>query len=82
MHVKFEESNVLVKNVVEIDSLDENMEKISLKNSPLQEDINPKDDEHGEAQNIEVKLTRPLPKNWRYATNHPKDLILGDVSKG
>ena len=23
-----------------------------------------------------------LPKDWRYATNHPKDLIIGDVSKG
>ena len=30
MHVKFEESNTIVENVVEIDSLGEDMEKISL----------------------------------------------------
>ena len=35
IHVKFEESNVFVENVVEIDSLNEDMEKISLKDSPL-----------------------------------------------
>jgi len=38
MHVKFEESNAFIENVVEIDSLGENMEKISLKDSPIQED--------------------------------------------
>ena len=38
MHVKFEESNAIVKNVVEIDSLGEDMEKISLKDSSIQED--------------------------------------------
>ena len=29
-----------------------------------------------------MELTQPLPMNWRYASNHPKDLIIGDVSKG
>ena len=57
------------------------MEKISLKDSPMQED-KPKDEEHGEVQDVEVESTQPLSKNWRYATNHPKDLITGDVSKG
>ena len=38
MHVKFEESNAFVKNVVEIDSLSEDMEKISLMDSLIQED--------------------------------------------
>jgi len=37
-HVKFEESNAFVKNVIEIDSLDEDMEKIFLKDSTLLED--------------------------------------------
>jgi len=35
IHVKFEESNTLVKNVVNIDSLGKDMEKITLKESPL-----------------------------------------------
>ena len=37
IHVKFEESNSHVKNVVEIDSLGENFEKISAKDSSAQE---------------------------------------------
>jgi len=52
MHVKFEESNTLMKNVVEIDSLGEDMEKISLKDSPLQEVDKPKDDEYDEVQEV------------------------------
>ena len=76
MHVKFEESNAIVENVVEIDSLGENMEKISLKDSRIQED---KQEPIGEVQKDEVEQSQPHPKNWRYATNHPKDLILANA---
>ena len=49
MHVKFEESNSLVKNVVVIDSLGKDFEKVSMKNSPaLDEEEKPKDDTNGE----------------------------------
>ena len=65
MHVKFEESNALVKNVIEINFLVEDMEKISLKDSHLQEDDKPKDDKHGEPQDVEVEPTQSLPKDWR-----------------
>jgi len=71
MHVKFEESNALVKNIIEIDFLGEDMEKITLKVSPLQENKKPKDDEHGEAQNVKVEQIQPLLKDWRYTTSHP-----------
>ena len=83
MHVKFEESNNLVKNVVdcEIYSLGEDIEKMSMKDSLMQEE-QLKDDANGEVQEVEVGPTQPLPKDWKYVTNHPKDLILGDVSKG
>ena len=37
MHVKFEEYNAFVKNVVEIDSLGEDKEKVTLKDSLIQE---------------------------------------------
>ena len=47
MHVKFKESNAFAKNVIEIDSLGEDMEKISLKDSPIQED---KQEPNGEVQ--------------------------------
>ena len=79
MHVKFEESNAFFKNVVEIDTLGEDMEKVSLEDSPTQEDMQKL---NGEVQEAEVELFQPLLKDWRYATSHPKDLIIGDVSKG
>jgi len=79
MHVKFEESNVVVENVVEIDPLGEDMERLSLKDTPaLEEKLEP----IGDVQEDKEESTHPLPKTWRYATNHPKELILGDASKG
>ena len=58
MHVKFEESNAFVKNLIEIDSLGEDIEKISLKDSPIQED---KQEPNGEVQKDEVEPSQPLP---------------------
>ena len=82
MHVKFEESNSLVRNVVEIDSLGEDFEKIFMKDSSAQEeDDKKKDDTNDEVQDVEVEPTQPLQKDWRFAINHPKDLIIGNVSK-
>jgi len=46
-----------------------------------EEDEKKMDDANGEDHNIEVEPTQPLPKEWRYAINHPKDLIIGDVFK-
>ena len=76
-----EESNIFIENIVEIDSLGEDMERITLKDSPTQED-NPKVDRESEVQEVEVEPTRPLPKDWRFTPHHPKDLIIDDVSKG
>ena len=57
----FEESNSLVKNVVKIDSLGENFEKIFMIDLPAQEeDDKKKDDTNGEYRNIEVEPTQPL----------------------
>ena len=55
------------------------MKKISLKDSPMPED-KPKDEEHGEVQDVEVEPSQLLPNDWRYTTNHSKDLIIGDVN--
>ena len=62
-------------------TLGEDMEKITLKDSPIEEE-KPKIDIQGEVQEVEVEPTQPLPKNWRFASNHPMDLIIGAVSKG
>jgi len=80
MHVKFEESNTFVKNIIKLDFLREDMEKISLKDSPMQE-YKPKDDEHSEVQDVEVEPMQPFPMNWRCTTNHSKDFIIRDVCK-
>ena len=79
IHVKFEESNMFVENVVEKDSLGEDMEKMTLKDTPIQDD-KPKVDVQSEE--VEVEPPQPLPKDWRFTPHHPNDLIIGDVSKG
>ena len=56
------------------------MEKINLKDSPIEEE-KPKINEQGEVQEIEVEPTQSLQMDWRFASNHQKDLIIGDVSK-
>ena len=82
IHVNFEESNSFVKNVVEIDSYEE-LEKISMKGSQVKEqEDKPKDSTNDEVQDVEVEPTQPLPKDQRYFSNHPNDLIIDDVSKG
>jgi len=63
MHIKLEEFNTLVKIILEIDSLGEDMEKLTLKDLPLQENDKSKDDEHGEAQDVKVEPTQSLSKN-------------------
>jgi len=45
------------------------------------EEEKPKDDTNREVQDVEVEPIQPLLKDWRYATSHPKDLIISDVSK-
>ena len=42
----------------------------------------PKGDEDIKVQEVEVETTQPLPKDWRFNPHHPKDLIIGEVSKG
>jgi len=54
IYVKFEESNMFVKNVVEIDPLHEDMERITLKDSPTIASM-PKDDEGNEAKENEAQ---------------------------
>jgi len=58
IHIKFAESNSLVKNAIKIDYFGEDFEKIFMKDSMAQEeDDNKKDDTNGEAQEIEVEPT-------------------------
>jgi len=49
-----------VKNIVEIDSLGEDMEKITLKDSAIEVEKS-KIDVEGEVQEVEEEPTQPLP---------------------
>jgi len=55
-------SNAFVKNIVEIDSLDEDMEKITSKDSPIEEEKS-KIDVQGEVQDIKVQPRQSFPKD-------------------
>jgi len=70
-----------IEDVIEIDSLGEDTERITLKDSPIQEN-KLKIDVQSEVQKVKVKPTQPLSKNWRFTPHHPKYLIIDDVSKG
>ena len=62
MHVKFEKSNSFVKNIIENNSLREDMEKISLKDSPVCKITN--QEMMQIVQEVEVEPTQPLSKDW------------------
>ncbi|KAH9750717.1 Integrase catalytic domain-containing protein [Citrus sinensis] len=85
MHVTFDEFNPASaeKRVVNDDAdgeLREESSKDKQENAPQenQEDI------QEEQTNMEQQkgISQTLPKEWRYVSSHPKDLILGDPSRG
>ena len=57
--------------------------KISIKNSPVQEEKQ-REEPSGEVQEVQedTQATQPLQKDWKYAPSHFKDIILGDVYRG
>ncbi|KAH9779804.1 Integrase catalytic domain-containing protein [Citrus sinensis] len=84
MHVTFDESNPssTEKVVVDDNAEEEQQEEASNDN---QEDTPPGiQEEHHEETNAEQNegTSQTLPKEWRYVSSHPKDVILGDPSRG
>ncbi|KAH9650254.1 hypothetical protein KPL70_026300 [Citrus sinensis] len=81
MHVSFDESNPssTEKVVVDDDAGEEEASNDNQENAPhgIQE-------EHYEEPNVEQKegTSQTLPKEWRYVSSHPKDVILGDPTRG
>ena len=84
MHVTFNESNLSSIETVVVDgAADEELQQEFLKDKKddtsrenkkkQQEKTNSKQDEG---------TSQTLPKEWRYISSHPKDLILGDLSRG
>ena len=52
---------------------------MSMKDSPAQEEKQ-REELSGEVQEVqeEIQPTQPLLKDWRYASSHFKELIIGD----
>ena len=84
MHIIFYESNgPFEKNAsVDIEDIEGEMEELEIKDNPTQTK---------EAQSSSKEIIQPLqgegtsqelPKEWRYATSHPQELIIGDPSHG
>ena len=84
MNVKFEESNKFVKNVVdvEINSLGEDLETATLKEAPIRGESKEEGPRKNDKEGCLKEQVQLLPKDWKYVSSHPKELIIGEVSKG
>ncbi|KAH9794255.1 hypothetical protein KPL71_004834 [Citrus sinensis] len=85
MHVTFDESNPssTEKVVVDDDAGEEEQEE-EASNDNQEDAPHGIQDEHHEEPNVEQNegTSQTLPKEWRYVSSHPKDVILGDPSRG
>ena len=83
MHVTFDESNpsFTENGVVNDDANGELQEESSKENQENAPQEN-QEDRQEEQINMELEqqngISQTLPKEWRYVSSHPKDLILGD----
>ncbi|KAH9696622.1 hypothetical protein KPL71_023234 [Citrus sinensis] len=85
MHVTFDESNPssTEKVVVDDDAGEEEQEE-KASNDNQEDAPHGIQEEHYEELNAEQNegTSQTLPKEWRYVSSHPKDVILGDHSRG
>ncbi|KAH9716801.1 hypothetical protein KPL71_021583 [Citrus sinensis] len=85
MHVTFDESNPssAEKGINYDDANGESQEEPSKDNQENAPQRN-QEDEQEEQTNMEQHegTSQTLPKEWRYVSSHPKDVILGDPSRG
>ena len=83
MHVIFDESNSSSAEKVVDDDVDEELQENS--SNDIKKNIPPgNQDEQHEEINVEPKEStyQTLSKEWSYVSFHPKNLILGDPSRG
>ncbi|KAH9685562.1 Integrase catalytic domain-containing protein [Citrus sinensis] len=85
MHVTFDESNLSsTKKVVVDDDAGEEEQEEEASNDNQEDAPHGIQEEHHEEPNVEQNegTSQTLPKEWRYVSSHPKDVILGDPSRG
>ncbi|KAH9705357.1 Integrase catalytic domain-containing protein [Citrus sinensis] len=83
MHVTFDESNPSSTEKVVVDNdVDEDLQKESSKDNQKDMSHGNQDGQH-EEMNVQQNegASQSLPKEWRYVSSHPKDVILGDPSR-
>ena len=85
MHVTFDESNPsFAENWIIYDDADGELQEESSKDK--QENAPQRNQEDGQEEQTNMEqhegTSQALPKEWRYISSHPKDVILGDPSRG
>ncbi|KAH9648550.1 Integrase catalytic domain-containing protein [Citrus sinensis] len=81
MHVTFDESNPSsTEKVVVDDDAGEQEQEEEASNDNQEDAPHGIQEEHHEEPNVEQNegTSQTLPKEWRYVSSHPKDVILGD----
>ena len=84
MHVIFDESNPSSTEKVVVDDNAEEEQQEEASNDNQEVAPHGIQEEHHEETNAEQNegTSQTLPKEWRYVSSHPKDVILGDPSRG
>ncbi|KAH9728331.1 Integrase catalytic domain-containing protein [Citrus sinensis] len=84
MHVIFDESNPSSTERVVVDDNAEEEQQEEASNDNQEVAPHGIQEEHHEETNAEQNegTSQTLPKEWRYVSSHPKDVILGDPSRG
>ncbi|KAH9733812.1 Integrase catalytic domain-containing protein [Citrus sinensis] len=87
MHVTFNESNISsMEKGVANDDADGELQEESLKENQENAPQENQEDRQEEQTNMELEqqegISQTLPKEWRYVSSYPKDVILGDPSRG
>ncbi|KAH9724358.1 CCHC-type domain-containing protein [Citrus sinensis] len=84
MHVTFDESNPSSTEKVVVDDNAEEEQQEEASNDNQEDAPHGIQEEHHEEPNVEQNegTSQTLPNEWRYVSSHPKDVILGDPSRG
>ncbi|KAH9779609.1 hypothetical protein KPL71_007757 [Citrus sinensis] len=84
MHVTFDEANPSSTEKVVVDDNAEEEQQEEASNDNQEDASHGIQEEHHEETNVEQNegTSQTLPKEWRYVSSHPKDVILGDPSRG
>ena len=84
MHVTFDETNPSSTEKVVVDDNAEEEQQEGTSNDNQEVAPHGIQEEHHEETNAQQNegTSQTLPKEWRYVSSHPKDVILGDPSRG